>query len=731
MGNSFTLTTATKMRFDNITINNGVTGFYYQDSAGDTTNPASSYIRNSRFINLTGEPVFYGYESDGQDFYNNTVTANAILVPAFSSCSNNAVYCSVYNNVFNITFSPNFTSPYLYYLDMTAGAEKIYNNYFHLNTNGASFFYAPSSFTNSSKKTYLNTSLQNGTRIYGAGSLIGGNYYSKIVTGSVGPQGESVDCADKNRDGICDSGITFTLTNATLIDYYALSDGYDNIVPIYYNDTYTNTEIKWNTTVNFIINLTDDYILGSYIFGWNDSGSWVNDTSVLIDSGLYSKIIDTNKAITSIRGEQVCRQYWFNDSYGNSNQTSIACFNVSNTPPQFNATFISPSPSTVLDNLTCNYTSHDHDGDNISIVTTNWTISGNLSSNHNNTLPGGTLLGTDSVTCSVLITDGFDNSSEWGEAPLVVMDDVLAPIFSDVGPQQSDVYTDTTYRVNVTCIDPEGSGIANGYPKIIYIDPDGIEQGNYTMSVGNESAGYYYYATTFGKVGVYSDFRFYCQDSQSHDSNYTANFTVTASIRPVTSAPSGGGSNTLFSTVAKKCNWNFDNQEITFYSNDNAKRLVIINSENFSISPTYTLSGTYFSLGGAKALLSGGSQTELTIIKNAAVAKNYSKTEKLTVSSSDCLPITVTIKYVSESGEFEYSATAIGRSIFEKLNSDINLFGSGFIFKFYILTLLSMILVFFIVRKADIGLGIKIASGTIMVIFINVLLIAIMASTSS
>lgn len=68
---------------------------------------------------------------------------------------------------------------------------------------------------------YLNTTLKSGTRVYGSGDLIGGNYYTNSTN-----NGFSDTCLDSNADGICNSNYTIS----TSVDYLPLSDEYGKSV---------------------------------------------------------------------------------------------------------------------------------------------------------------------------------------------------------------------------------------------------------------------------------------------------------------------------------------------------------------------------------------------------------------------------------------------------------------------------------------------------------------------
>jgi parallel beta-helix repeat protein len=104
----------------------------------------------------------------------------------------------------------------------TAMENKIYNNFF----NNTRDIYDQ---TPTGGRNYFNTSQQTGTRVFGAGTLIGGNYYANTSGTDY-----SETCTDANTDGICDNPYNITTmttcSGATCgeTDYLALSNKYSS-----------------------------------------------------------------------------------------------------------------------------------------------------------------------------------------------------------------------------------------------------------------------------------------------------------------------------------------------------------------------------------------------------------------------------------------------------------------------------------------------------------------------
>ena len=78
-----------------------------------------------------------------------------------------------------------------------------------------------------------------------------------------------------------------------------------------------------NDVVQFRINITDDLGISTWTFGFNASGSFVNDSTISI-SGTTAINISVNKT-SRVSDTNVCGRFYFNDSFGNQNQ-SESCY---------------------------------------------------------------------------------------------------------------------------------------------------------------------------------------------------------------------------------------------------------------------------------------------------------------------------------------------------------------------------------------------------------------------
>jgi alpha-tubulin suppressor-like RCC1 family protein len=80
--------------------------------------------------------------------------------------------------------------------------------------------------------------------------------------------------------------------------------------------------VRWNITFFSVFNLS------SHTFSTNNSGAWVNDSTVH-ESDLFASV---SKTISLSQGNYVCGRFYFDDSAGNSLISEDSCFTVANSP---------------------------------------------------------------------------------------------------------------------------------------------------------------------------------------------------------------------------------------------------------------------------------------------------------------------------------------------------------------------------------------------------------------
>jgi parallel beta-helix repeat protein len=219
----------------NETIRNNIVHTYKNQSQGiSLKNTSNTSVYNNTVVvrNETSIGIFIYNNSD-----NNTV--------ANSSFINTAGFALVFNNA--STHKP--------------GGNIIYNNLFNGSSTPVGFGAGSSIDPNT-----FNISNQTGTRIYGLGTNIGGNYYTNS-TGSF----FSDTCDDTDKDGFCDLDYNLSTntpcledTCGTMADFLPLSDEagtdvYGNLsVTLLWPDAGVNNNVAQNQT--FQINATVDCV---------------------------------------------------------------------------------------------------------------------------------------------------------------------------------------------------------------------------------------------------------------------------------------------------------------------------------------------------------------------------------------------------------------------------------------------------------------------------------------
>lgn len=136
----------------------------------------------------------------------------------------------------------------------------------------------------------------------------------------------------------------------------------DTTPPTYTGLTNNGTTAKIGTSVNWSVTLAEGYQLGYYIFSYNTSGSWSNDSATVMSGTSHSANVTRN--ITATRSKSVCGMFYFNDSSGNINSTTTSCFNVVNTAPtiQVQNIFVNCSASHCF-NVSAGVTDFDNSSD--------------------------------------------------------------------------------------------------------------------------------------------------------------------------------------------------------------------------------------------------------------------------------------------------------------------------------------------------------------------------------
>jgi hypothetical protein len=361
--------------FSNMDISKTLRGLYFQGSSDNR-------ITNVSISNAAEEGVYIYNEASYNIFDNITirnVEGDAFLISYYSR--ENTLINSIVEN----------SSGYGIVLDtLDAGynSSYIYNNFLN-NTDNI--------FINNFEINFWNTTEQTGSRIYGNGIKIGGNYYAN-PSGT----GFSETCTDSDRDGFCDLAYNIT-TNTSCVqgstcgnnsDFLALSDEF----PIYScGDTITWDAVLYENLYcpgqNGLIIDADDIVLdcaGHTLWGDNTtgndgimSGNQNNITvknciikhfdrsielSVVTNSTIYNNTIDNYLGnsiyLSSVNDSNITANTVFSNVTG---AVGAVTFSMTSTNNQFRDNYITGNDSVLLDiygeaNIIVNNTLLDYNG---------------------------------------------------------------------------------------------------------------------------------------------------------------------------------------------------------------------------------------------------------------------------------------------------------------------------------------------------------------------------------
>jgi len=287
-------------------------------------------VGNCTLINLTLSTEYDGISIAG----NNNLVVNATIV----NLSLYGISFSSSNNIVRDSTIINATTSGIY-LTSSSNNNTFYNNLI----NSTVPYLDTSTGTN-----YLNTTLTSGTNIIG-GSWIGGNYWDNFSAPGTGFSGI---CADRNKDGFCDSAYN---PSASVYDYLPLDypkpiqtvqcDSVPScnaaIAVAGYGDT-----VELNTSLTGIsttaINLTNVKNITL-----NCLGNWINGTGAASTYGIYL----SGNNYTTIKN---CNVNNFNTGIGVISSFNNTLTNNTANSNGYRGIFLSSSSNNIVSNNTAN-----------------------------------------------------------------------------------------------------------------------------------------------------------------------------------------------------------------------------------------------------------------------------------------------------------------------------------------------------------------------------------------
>jgi len=217
----------------------------------------------------------------------------------------------------------------------------------------------------------------------------------------------------------------------------------------------TNSSLaKINNNITFNITVSDyGSGLSYFIFSWNGSGKWENNTNWSISGGSHKLVI--NKS-TNLSGGNVIGYRWYaNDSLNNWNNSILRLFTVLNTPPNAPTISYPEDNKNYTDIPYINYSAVDVDGDALTyFVFINNSL--NYTGIELNLTDWNASDGYYNIT--VMAGDDEDNSSNSSVRHFRL--DTLGPSFSGNKTNASiTLYSGGTIQINITITD-NGAGLA-------------------------------------------------------------------------------------------------------------------------------------------------------------------------------------------------------------------------------------------------------------------------------
>ena len=277
------------------------------------------------------------------------------------------------------------------------------------------------------------------------GDSLAGTYYAwqrngSAIAGASGPSlnisaqgitaGNNISCSVSLSDGIANS--TFLSANATVgaaapLDFPA------------YTAFNTSGTGRSNATI-FYATWTDSLgaaFLSNATLSTNDTGAWQNVSENFSASSGWSNF---SKVIGAANGTLIGWKVYASNQFGNTNSTSQGFLVARNTPPVISSASIAQAYAYRLDNISCGASGYyDADGDPAAAIYYRWYQNGTAVATGNSLSLE--IIGarqSDSIICSTMPSDGYDNGSWVNSSALILLSDPAFP------PAISSVFASTT-----------------------------------------------------------------------------------------------------------------------------------------------------------------------------------------------------------------------------------------------------------------------------------------------
>ncbi len=301
------------------------------------------------------------------------------------------------------------------------------------------------------------------------------------------------------------------------ITYFRL----DTIAPSFSNEQTNASLMRINGIAEFNITISDyGSGLSYYIFSWNGTGEWDNNTNGIISGNSINLVI--SKSTTLIQGNTIGYRWYANDSLNQWNQSLLRTFTVANTAPATPILISPPDLSSTTDNYTLlRYNSTDADNDTITFYIYNSTdnIQFNLLFNgtgFGNSSYNWTNLADGDYYWKVKAGDSFDNSSNSSDYRFTVS--TTYPSINLIHPPNNVWLRNNIVEFDFTATD------ANGISQCrLWGNFTGIWHNNQTLNSIISGV-----ETNFSKLSLNEGnyiWNVWCNDTLNYGQPYSSNFT--------------------------------------------------------------------------------------------------------------------------------------------------------------------------------------------------------------
>lgn len=329
-------------------------------------------------------------------------------------------------------------------------------------------------------------------------------------------------------------------------DNYNLTVLVDEAVPIWSGNVTNNTFPKNGEQVSFNVTLSDDVLVSAVTFSWNGTGTWTNDTVMVVSNSPY--VLAVNKTISNTAGNHsIGWKVFFNDTVGNLNSTDLFFLAVANSNVTANVT-LNATSSVGVQEILCSNVTFDPDGDLLS-SNVGWFVNNTFFDFRNSVLGLGNTTINANVTCQMNISDGYNNY--FFNSSMFTIGDVGIPVITKFAFFDLGSYTQTqNANISANCTDDNQVSSVKAYVYSFFDSGATIDLNLTLLSTGPNQ---YSRILQMSGVGTYGIRGTYCLDG-SGNTAFNGNLTNVTVAAIGAQAPGGGGGGSDVCVNPQNCN---------------------------------------------------------------------------------------------------------------------------------------------------------------------------------